>query len=185
MKKLLPVFFLFALACAVKEQKKGEIVIQEAGWKFQVPDHFSFGDSAFDKKGRLTKKIQDHGPALKLFSTNTGWGSFAAYIWKDTLNGHEWQSYYDRDTEWYFSQLRELEDMTVLQTEYSRQKLGNTDFLVQYISYIKKNVKDTGYIYHYLGRVNKNSLDISLEYYGKQKGKLFHDIVNSSSFAEQ
>lgn len=171
------------LTCSVKTSKNRQIFIQAVGWRFEVPDKISFHDSSFNKQGQLTESIPDNGSRLRLFVSKTEKGFFGAYIWKDTLDAKGWKDYHDKDTEWYFSQTRQLPQMTVLDTKYLTEKVGNVDFLVQHVKFIKKSTKDTGYLYHYFGKLNNKGIDISFEYYDKELGKSYHEILNSSSFS--
>jgi hypothetical protein len=166
----------------MKTTKNRQIFIPAIGWRFEVPNKLSFNDSAFNKQGKLTEAIPDDGSSIRLLVTKSDRGSFAAYIWKDTLDAKEWKDYHDKDTDWYFSQMRQLTKMKVLDTKYSNEKVGNIDFLVQYVKYINKSTNDTGYTYHYFGKLKETGMDISFEYYDKQLGKSYHDILNSSSF---
>lgn len=121
---------------------------------------------------------------MRLLLTKSNKGSFAAYIWKDTLDAKGWKDYHDKDTEWYFSQMRELPQMVVLDTKYSNEKVGNVDFLVQHVEYIKKSTNDTGYTYHYFGKLKDKGMDISFEYHDKELGKTYREILNSSNFSK-
>lgn len=78
--------------------------------------------------------------------------------------------------------MRQLPKLVVLDTKYSNEKVGNADFLVQHVKYVNKSTKDTGYTYHYFGKLKDKGMDISFEYYDKQLGKSYHDMLNSSSF---
>jgi hypothetical protein len=166
----------------MKINKSRQIFIPTIGWRFEVPNEISFNDSAFNSNGNLTKEIPDDGSSLRLLVTKSNKGSFAAYIWNDTLSAEEWNEYHDKDTEWYFSQMRQLSKYEVLETKYSNEKVGNNNFLIQYVKYVNKSTSDTGYTYHYFGKLKDKGMDISFEYYDKKVGKRFHDILNSSKF---
>lgn len=183
MKTLILIFSLLTLACSLKTTSNRQIHIPAIGWKFEVPDKILFSDSAFNRQGKLTKEIPSDGSSLRLLATKSDTGSFAAYIWNDTLNAKKWKEYHDKDTEWYFSQMRQLSKIEVLDTKYSSEKVGGADFLVQHVRYIKKSTSDTGYTYHYFGKLKDKGIDISFEYYDKELGQSFHEILNSSNFS--
>lgn len=185
MKTLIIIFSLLTLACSLETNMNRTIFIPVAGWRFEMPCKLYFTDSAFNKEGQLTEAIPDDGSRLKLFvSKFPDKSSFVAYLWKDTLDTKEWKDYHDKDTEWYFNQMRQLPQMIVLDTKYSNETVGDVDFLVQHVKFITKSTNDTGYTYHYFGKLNDKGLDISFEHYSKELGKFFHDILNSSTFSK-
>lgn len=167
----------------MKTDKNRQIFIPAIGWRFEVPNNLSFYDSAFNEQGVLTEAIPDDGLSLRLFVTKSDKGSFAAYIWKDTLDAKGWKDYHDKDTDWYFSQMRQHPKMKVLDTKYSNESVGKVDFLVQYVKHINKSTSDTGYTYHYFGKLKDKGMDISFEYYDKELGKSFHEILKSFNFS--
>jgi hypothetical protein len=184
MKTLIVILSLLTLSCSLTTDKNKQIFIRDIGWTFEIPKKLSFRDSSFNDKGQLTKAIPDDGSSLRLFVVKCDKGSIAAFIRKDTLDIKEWKDFYDKDTEWYFSQIRQVPQMVVLDTKYSNEKVGNTDFLVQYVKYIRKSTYDTGYVYHYLGKLKDKSMDISSEYYDKDLGDSFQQMLRSSSFSD-
>ena len=183
MKTLILIFSLLALSCSTTTNTDRQILIKDIGWRFEVPGNISFNDSSFNKEGILTEPIPDNGSSLRLFVSKTEKGFLGAFIWKDTLDAKGWKDYHDKDTEWYFSEIRQLPKMTVLDTKYYTEKIDNVDFLVQQVKFIKKSTGDTGYTYHYFGRLRGKGLDISFEYYDKELGKSFRNVLNSSKFA--
>jgi hypothetical protein len=169
------------LSCSTTTRNR-KILIKEIEWRFEVPETISFNDSSFNKEGMLTEAIPYKG-SLRLFVSKTERGFLGAYIKKDTLDTKSWKEYHDKDTEWYFREIRQLSEMAVLDTKYYTEKIDSVDFLVQQIKFIRISTSDTGYTYHYFGKIKDNGLDISFEYYDKELGKSFHEILNSSKFS--
>jgi hypothetical protein len=182
MKTLILIFSLLALPCCTTTNTNRQILLKDIGWRFEVPGNISFNDSSFNKEGILTEPIPDNGSSLRLFVSKTEKGFLGAFLWKDTLDAKGWKDYYDKDTEWYFSEIRQLPKMTVLDTKYYSEKIDTVEFLVQKVTFIKKSTSDTGYLYNYFGRLKDKGIDISFEYYDKELGKSFHELLSSSSF---
>ena len=183
MKTLILVLSLLTLACSMRRTPNRKIFIPAIGWSFSVSDKISFIDSSFNNKGDLTEEIPDDGKSLRLFVTKSEKGFLGAYIKKDTLSPQEWKDYIDEDTDLYFNQMRQLPQMVVLNTKYTSERVGNTEFRVQYVKHIMKRTNDTGHIFHYFAQLRDKSIDISFSYSDKELGKLFHEILNSSNFS--
>ncbi|THU40552.1 hypothetical protein FAM09_00105 [Niastella caeni] len=183
MKTLLIIFSILTLSCSTTTNTNRQIFIKDIGWRFKVPSNISFNDSSFNKDGTLNESIPENGSSLRLFVSKTEKGFLGAFIWNDTLDAKGWKDYHDKDTEWYFNEIRHLPTMTVLDTKYYTEKVDNIDFLVQQVKFIKKSTSDTGYTYHYFGRLKGKGLDFSFEYYDKELGKSFHNVLTSSRFA--
>lgn len=183
MKPLIIIFSLLTLSCSTMTNTNRQILIKDIGWKFEVPSNISFNDSSFNKEGKLTEPIPDNGSSLRLFVSKTEKGFLGAFIYNDTLNAKGWKDYHDKDTEWYFNEIRRLPTMTVFDTKYYPEKIDAVEFLVQQVKFIKKSTSDTGYTYHYFGRLKNKVIDISYDYYDKELGKSFHEVLKSSSFS--
>ena len=180
---LLPTLIL--LSCLTDKNVERKIIIEPIGWQFPLTNQTTLKDSAFDSRGKLTDEIPTDGPSLQLFTIkDSSFGSFRAYVRKDTLKPGDWKEWHNKDTKWYFEQLGQLPQLQLLETKYYTSTCDTFSFLVQYVQYIKNGKADTVYVYHHYGRIKGMELDISFEYSDKLIGKKYMDIIDKSKFAD-
>lgn len=179
----LPVLIL--LSCLTNKNVERIISIKAIGWQFPLIDNTNFRDSSFDSKGILIDEIPTDGPSLRLFVIeDSSFGSFSAYARKDSSKFKDWKDWHDKDTKWYFEQLRQLPQTELLETKYYTTNIDTVGFLVQYAKYIRKDKRDTIYVYHHYGRIKGIELDISFEYNKKSIGEKYKNIINKSKFGD-
>ncbi len=185
MKLLKSLSILILLSCLPIKNVERKIIIKSIGWQFPLTNEINFKDSAFDSKGELVDEIPTSGPSLRLFTIkDSSFGSFSAYLRKNTLKFNDWKEWHDKDTKYYFEQLRRLPRMQVLETKYYTVTIDTVSFLVQYVKYIKNDKADTVHVYHHYGRINGIELDISFDYNKEVNGKKYIDIIKRSKFIE-
>jgi hypothetical protein len=185
MKFIILLSTLIFSSCLTNKYVERKIIIEPIGWQFSLTSGTIFKDSAFDSKGRLTDEIPTDGPSLRIFTIkDSSFGSFSAYLRKDTLKFIDWKEWHDKDTKWYFEKLRQLPQFQILETKYYTSTIDSVNFLIQYDKYIKKGKADTTYVYHHYGRINGIELDISFAYTDQIIGKKYMDIINKSKFID-
>lgn len=180
---LLSAFILFSFHAHNSVGRK--ISIKPIGWQFSLSNRTIFKDSTFDSEGKLTEEVPSFGPSLKLFTIqDSSFGTFSAFLKKDSMKISQWKERHDSDSKWYFEQIAQIPQVKLLETKYFTRTIDSVIFLVQYVKYLKNESTDTVYVYHQYGRIKAFELDISYGYTDKLVGEKYRDIINKSKFAK-
>ncbi len=176
---------LILLSCSTKNSIERKVTIKPIGWQFPLTTETIFIDSAFNSTGEVIAEIPGDGPSLKLFTIKDSlFGSFRAFLRKDTLQYKDWKIWHDKDTKWFFEQIEKLPQIQLLEKDYYVTTIDSAPFLVQYNKYVKESSADTFYLYNYFGRINDIELNINFEYNKESIGKKYMNIINRSKFVD-
>lgn len=179
------VVLLVLYGCNREAHPNRLVYIKEFGWSFQIQKDTKFKDSSFDLKGNIIQGYQKVGfqEIISLFTIQEGINErFSSMAIKDSLDIESWKAKCDADHKWYFGQISLNQNVKIIDTMYSDEKLDGLNFKKEFIKLYDQRINDTVWNYHYFGKFKLYELSINFLYTNKDIGRKYFEILHSSKF---
>jgi hypothetical protein len=162
------------------------VKIDDVGWTFDLPEGIQFRDSAFDNNGNFRNAKWDTSfkqARILLFEIKPKPDNyFNCFIYKRTSSTSDWQDAQVANSRVYFSVIRNLSSVRILDTGISKQKIDGVDFYKEYMKCYISTTKDDIYSYHFSRQYQEYDVDINIGYTDSLLGEQYLQILKKSHF---